>query len=83
MKLFIRLIGWILAAPVMVLMVLSTLDHVDAFSSNNVLYGLDYLPAVWLGAFAIAPITLFLFLGKKEACVYIIDCVLHLHGSVR
>ena len=66
MKHVLRVIGWILAALVIVLLVISTLDHLDAFSSEDALYGIDYLPALWLGALAVVPIVLFNLLGERK-----------------
>ena len=77
MKLFISLIGWILAAFIILLLLTSTLDHLDVFGSNDILYGLDYLPALWLGALAVVPTALFYFLGKKKFALVLltVSCI--------
>ena len=66
MKQLLRVFAWILAVLVTALLVISTLDHLDAFSSNAALYGLDYLPALWLGTLAVVPIVLFFLLGERK-----------------
>ena len=66
MKQLFRVAAWILAVLVTTLLVISTLDHLDAFSSNAALYGLDYLPALWLGALAVVPVVLFILLREKK-----------------
>ena len=77
MKHVLRVIGWILAALVIVLLAISTLDHLDAFSSEDALYGIDYLPALWLGVLAVVPIVLFYLLGKRKlACTLLtVSCI--------
>jgi endonuclease/exonuclease/phosphatase (EEP) superfamily protein YafD len=66
MKQLLKVFAWILAVLVTALLVISTFDHLDAFSSNAAFYGLDYLPALWLGALAVLPIVLFILLGQKK-----------------
>ncbi len=66
MKHSFLVVGWVLAALIIILMIISTLDHLDAFSSKDALYGLDYLPALWIGALAVAPVVLLFLLGKGK-----------------
>jgi endonuclease/exonuclease/phosphatase (EEP) superfamily protein YafD len=66
LKHLILIVGWVLEALIILLMVISTLDHLDAFSSKDALYGLDYLPALWLGGLAVVPVVLFFLSGKRK-----------------
>jgi hypothetical protein len=78
MKRALMVIGWILEAVVVVLMVLSMLDHFDAFAGSDAFYGLDFLPAPWLGILALIPLCFFGLAGKRKlalplliiACTY-------------
>ncbi len=75
MKQLLRVFAWILAALIILLIVGSTLDHLDAFSSKDALYGLDFLPALWVSAIAVVPIVLFFLFGKKRIAFLLLTVV--------
>jgi endonuclease/exonuclease/phosphatase (EEP) superfamily protein YafD len=78
MKHIILIAGSVLAAFLIIFMIVSSLDHFDVFSSKDALYGIDYIPALWIGALTVIPVVLF-FLSRKRklaltlltiACIY-------------
>jgi hypothetical protein len=61
----ILITGWALASLIILQIVVSTLDHLDAFRSKDALYGLDCFPALWLGVLVVVSVILF-FLSRKR-----------------
>lgn len=77
MKRIILIIGWFLSLIVIILIGISTLDHLDVYSSKDTLYGIDFLSALWVGAAAIVPIVLFFFAGRIKLAIplLIVACI--------
>jgi hypothetical protein len=58
--------GWVLSTILMILIVVTTLDHLDVFSTNDTFYGADYLSALRVGILVAFPVFLFLVSGKRK-----------------
>jgi len=71
MKRIMLVFAWLFIVPISLLIAVSTLDHIDVFSNTDILYGIDYVPAIWISLFLLIPVTLFFFCGKRtEAGIF-------------
>lgn len=79
MKRIILILAWLLIVPLLLLVVVSTFDHLEVFNETNSLYGIDYLPAVWIGFVLVIPIALFFLLKKRVlAAIFTVITLIYL-----
>jgi endonuclease/exonuclease/phosphatase (EEP) superfamily protein YafD len=71
MKRIILVFAWIFIVPILLLIAFSTLDHLDAFSNVDILYGIDYVPAMWISLLLLMPVALFFFSGRRAIAIII------------
>ena len=71
MKRIILVFAWISIIPTLLLIAVSTLDHLDAFSNVDILYGIDYVPAIWISLLLLIPVALFFVSGRRAIAIII------------